>query len=175
MSVPVHASSVRPKPVNRYLPNRANPKRSPNPYASWGSNMPYSHPWTGTTYPTEEPGHWAETIRAIRRVNPDTTIEVLIPDFDCRKELLDIVIDAAPDIIGHNIETVERLTPLVRSRPGTALRWKYSATSPRAARWPKAASCSASERPKPRYWQRSTTWPMRDAPSSRWASTCVPP
>lgn len=58
----------------------------------------------------------AETIRAIRRVNPDTTIEVLIPDFDCRKELLDIVIDAAPDIIGHNIETVERLTPLVRSR-----------------------------------------------------------
>lgn len=43
------------KPVNRYLPNRANPKRSPNPYASWGSNMPYSHPWTGTTYPTEEP------------------------------------------------------------------------------------------------------------------------
>ena len=61
-------------------------------------------------------GHWAETIRAIRRVNPDTTIEVLIPDFDCRKELLDIVIDAAPDIIGHNIETVERLTPLVRSR-----------------------------------------------------------
>ena len=45
-------------------------------------------------------GHWAETIRAIRRVNPDTTIEVLIPDFDCRKELLDIVIDAAPDIIG---------------------------------------------------------------------------
>ena len=40
-------------------------------------------------------GHWAETIRAIRRVNPDTTIEVLIPDFDCRKELLDIVIDEA--------------------------------------------------------------------------------
>ena len=121
-------------------------------------------------------GHWAETIRAIRRVNPDTTIEVLIPDFDCRKELLDIVIDAAPDIIGHNIETVERLTPLVRSRARyrTSLE-VLSLHRLGAARWPKAASCSASERPKPRYWQRSTTWPMRDAPSSRWASTCVPP
>lgn len=60
--------------------------------------------------------HWAATIEAIRKTNPETTIEVLIPDFDCRKELLDIVIDAKPDIIGHNIETVERLTPLARSR-----------------------------------------------------------
>lgn len=60
--------------------------------------------------------HWAETVRTIREVNPDTTIEVLIPDFDGRKELLDVVIDAHPDIIGHNIETVERLTPQVRSR-----------------------------------------------------------
>lgn len=60
--------------------------------------------------------HWAATVRAIRKATPDTTIEVLVPDFDGRKELLDIVIDAAPDIIGHNIETVERLTPLVRSR-----------------------------------------------------------
>lgn len=60
--------------------------------------------------------HWASTIEAIRNSNPDTTIEVLIPDFDCRSELLDIVIAANPDIIGHNIETVERLTPMARSR-----------------------------------------------------------
>lgn len=60
--------------------------------------------------------HWAAVIEAIRRKNPDTTIEVLIPDFDAKEELLDIVIDARPDIIGHNIETVERLTPNVRSR-----------------------------------------------------------
>lgn len=60
--------------------------------------------------------HWADTVRAIRKTNPETTIEVLIPDFDFRTELLDIVIDAAPDIIGHNIETVERLTPIARSR-----------------------------------------------------------
>lgn len=60
--------------------------------------------------------HWAATVRAVRESNPHTTIEVLIPDFDGRTDLLDIVIDTAPDIIGHNIETVERLTPLVRSR-----------------------------------------------------------
>lgn len=60
--------------------------------------------------------HWASTVRAIREANPGTTIEVLIPDFDGHTDLLDIVIDSGPDIIGHNIETVERLTPLVRSR-----------------------------------------------------------
>lgn len=60
--------------------------------------------------------HWAASVRAVREANPDTTIEVLIPDFDGREELIDTVIDSAPDIIGHNIETVARLTPLVRSR-----------------------------------------------------------
>lgn len=60
--------------------------------------------------------HWASTVEAIRKENHDATIELLIPDFDARHELLDVVVAAKPDIIGHNIETVERLTPLVRSR-----------------------------------------------------------
>ena len=60
--------------------------------------------------------HWAKTIRAIRELNPNTIIEVLIPDFDGREDLLDIVIDAQPDILGHNLETVERLSNQVRSR-----------------------------------------------------------
>lgn len=60
--------------------------------------------------------HWTAVIKAIRETNPDTTIEVLIPDLDGREELIDIVLEAGPDIVGHNIETVERLTPLVRSR-----------------------------------------------------------
>jgi lipoic acid synthetase len=60
--------------------------------------------------------HWAATIKAVRNTNPQTTIEVLIPDFDATSGLIDIVIAAKPDIIGHNMETVERLTPLVRSR-----------------------------------------------------------
>jgi len=60
--------------------------------------------------------HWAASVRAVREANPDTTVEVLIPDFDGREESIDTVIGSAPDIIGHNIETVARLTPLVRSR-----------------------------------------------------------
>lgn len=60
--------------------------------------------------------HWAETITAIKNTNPGITIEVLIPDFDNRIELIQKVIGARPDIISHNLETVERLTPLVRSR-----------------------------------------------------------
>lgn len=59
---------------------------------------------------------WADVIRAVRRENPQTTIEVLIPDLYGRADLLDVVLDARPDIVGHNLETVERLTPMVRSR-----------------------------------------------------------
>jgi lipoic acid synthetase len=60
--------------------------------------------------------HWAAVIEAVRAQNPDTTIEVLIPDFDGNTELVDTVLKARPDITGHNIETISRLTPLVRSR-----------------------------------------------------------
>lgn len=66
--------------------------------------------------PDKGASHWAETIREVKSVNPSTTIEVLIPDFDGRRELIEIVAQAKPDIISHNIETVRRLTPLVRSR-----------------------------------------------------------
>jgi len=59
---------------------------------------------------------WAETIATIKRVNPNTTIETLIPDFDGRPELIQMVIDAGPDVISHNLETVRRLTPKIRSR-----------------------------------------------------------
>ncbi len=60
--------------------------------------------------------HWAATVETVRSQNPDTAIEILIPDMDARPDLLDVVAASRPDIIGHNIETVERLTPLVRSR-----------------------------------------------------------
>ena len=57
---------------------------------------------------------WAATIRAVRRRNPNTAIEVLIPDFLGRIEPLDLVLDAKPDILNHNMETVERLQRPVR-------------------------------------------------------------
>ena len=60
--------------------------------------------------------HWAAVVEAVRAQNPNTSIELLIPDLDGHKELLDKVIASHPDIIGHNIETVERLTPLIRNR-----------------------------------------------------------
>lgn len=59
--------------------------------------------------------HWARTIRKIKEKTPNTTIEVLIPDFQGRKELIQQIIDACPDIISHNMETVRRISPLVRS------------------------------------------------------------
>lgn len=59
--------------------------------------------------------HWAQTIREIKRLNPETTTEVLIPDFQGRKKLVDQVIKACPEIISHNMETVKRISPQVRS------------------------------------------------------------
>ena len=60
--------------------------------------------------------HWAETIRAIKEVNPEITLEVLIPDFDGKTELLEIIIAEKPNIISHNLETVRRLTPQIRTK-----------------------------------------------------------
>lgn len=58
--------------------------------------------------------HWAATIRAVREVNPNCKIEVLIPDFEGNDEALDIVLDAQPDVLNHNTETVPRLYQRVR-------------------------------------------------------------
>ncbi len=60
--------------------------------------------------------HWAETIRIIKSVNPACTLEVLIPDFDGKTELIHLIINEKPDIISHNLETVRRLTPLIRTK-----------------------------------------------------------
>ncbi len=57
---------------------------------------------------------WAETIQAIRRANPNTTLETLIPDFQGNKINLDRIIAVKPEIVSHNLETVRRLTREVR-------------------------------------------------------------
>ncbi len=59
-------------------------------------------------------GHWAETIRQVRRLNPGITMETLIPDFQGKPEILDIIIREAPEVVSHNLETVRRLTRQVR-------------------------------------------------------------
>jgi lipoic acid synthetase len=58
--------------------------------------------------------HWAATIRAVRELNPECKIEVLIPDFEGNDEALDVVLDARPDVLNHNTETVPRLYHRVR-------------------------------------------------------------
>jgi lipoic acid synthetase len=60
--------------------------------------------------------HFARTIEAVRAENPQIVIEVLVPDFHNREEAVRKVIDARPHIFNHNLETCERLTPVVRSR-----------------------------------------------------------
>ena len=59
--------------------------------------------------------HWVKTIQAIKTVNPGTTLEVLIPDFQGNLDLVDLIVSACPEIISHNMETVRRLTPQIRS------------------------------------------------------------
>ncbi len=59
---------------------------------------------------------WKNTILKVKQLNPGITQEVLVPDFKGNTDLLQIVIDAEPEVISHNLETVERITPLVRSK-----------------------------------------------------------
>ncbi|WP_188596013.1 lipoyl synthase [Thermocladium modestius] len=61
---------------------------------------------------------YASTVRQIKRVNPGTRVEALIPDFNLNRDSLRAVVEAGPDVVAHNLETVERLTPLVRDRRG---------------------------------------------------------
>ncbi len=59
--------------------------------------------------------HWAETIRQVKKLNPETTLEVLIPDFLGKSHLVQTIIDTGVEVISHNLETVRRLTPKIRS------------------------------------------------------------
>lgn len=59
--------------------------------------------------------HWADTIKQVKEMNPSTTLEVLIPDFQGKRDLIELIVEAKPDIISHNMETVKRISPLVRS------------------------------------------------------------
>jgi lipoic acid synthetase len=59
---------------------------------------------------------WAETIKRVKEINPETTMETLIPDFDGKAENIKKIIDAGPEVISHNIETVKRLAPVIRTK-----------------------------------------------------------
>lgn len=61
-------------------------------------------------------GLWVAAISRVKEVNTNTTMEVLIPDFQGKRELIQRIIDAKPEVISHNLETVERLTRQIRSK-----------------------------------------------------------
>ncbi|MDR2125553.1 MAG: lipoyl synthase [Prevotellaceae bacterium] len=60
--------------------------------------------------------HWAAVIKAVKSKNPAVTMETLIPDFQGRKNLIDLIMKASPEVISHNLETVRRLSKYIRSK-----------------------------------------------------------
>jgi lipoic acid synthetase len=60
--------------------------------------------------------HWVQVLKAVKKENPDTTIEALIPDFQGKGELVSLLLEVHPEVMSHNLETVRRLTKQVRSR-----------------------------------------------------------
>lgn len=68
---------------------------------------------------------WAETVNAVRRISPGTTMETLIPDFQGITKHIDRLIEVAPEVISHNMETVKRLTGRYVFRQNTKEAWKY--------------------------------------------------
>jgi lipoyl synthase len=71
--------------------------------------------------PDQGAGHFASCITEIKKANPQVLVEVLIPDFSGNTDLLGKIVDARPDVIGHNIETVERLSSSTRDRKASYL------------------------------------------------------
>lgn len=76
-------------------------------------------------------GHFAETIRQVKRINPGVGVEVLTPDFQAKRDPIRTVLEAHPEIFAHNVETVERLTPSVRDKRAS---WQQSLEALRIAR-----------------------------------------
>jgi lipoic acid synthetase len=110
---PLPVASAQSRPAAQAPTTPASPHASRSPSATWGSATPSSEreprqaPDGGATI-------FADTIRWIRRLAPETTIEVLIPDFKGNRDALATVMDAQPEILNHNTETVPRLYRRVR-------------------------------------------------------------
>lgn len=102
--------SGRPKPVDRDEPRRV---------AESVKLMALKHVVLTSVDRDDLPdlgvNHWIQVIQELRAMNPTTTVEVLIPDFQGKPELIQKIIDVKPEIVSHNLETVRRLTPQVRS------------------------------------------------------------
>ncbi len=92
------------------------PKKLAKAVEEWGLDYVVITSVCRDDLPDQGASHFADCIREIKNGGGKTLVEVLIPDFTGNKEYLDAIIKAGPDVIGHNIETVERLSPSIRDR-----------------------------------------------------------
>jgi len=99
-------------PLNK--PAADEPERVSNAVSRMGLSFAVITSVTRDDLPDGGAGHFAETIAAIRRMTPGTLVEVLVPDFKGSRQAIERVALAAPDVLGHNVETVPRLYPAVR-------------------------------------------------------------
>jgi lipoyl synthase len=97
-------------------PDPAEPERVAEAAAEMGLRFVVVTSVTRDDLPDEGAGAFAATVRAIRIRLPSSRVEVLTPDFSGRQDLLASVLESGPDVFNHNVETVERLTPAIRSR-----------------------------------------------------------
>jgi lipoyl synthase len=102
-------------------PDEGEPERVAEGVAGLGLRYAVITSVTRDDLPDGGAGHFARTIRAIRRSRPETRVEALIPDFGGDEAALETVLAAGPDILNHNLETVEDLYPKIR-RPAEAYR-----------------------------------------------------
>jgi len=120
-------------------------------------------------------GAIAATIRAIRERSPETNVEVLTSDLKGDAASLQLIIDAAPDVLNHNVETVARLQRAVRPSAGYLRSLTVLARSVRAGLTTKSGSWSGSERAPTKSKRSWRTWRPWACQSPRLASTCVRP
>jgi lipoic acid synthetase len=95
------------------------PENTAKAIASWGLDYVVITSVDRDDLPDGGANHFAQTIRAVKREAPRTLVEVLVPDFREDLEAVETVVKAEPHVFGHNIETIERLTPKVRDPRAT--------------------------------------------------------
>jgi lipoic acid synthetase len=98
----------------RTLPAADEPERVSKAVSLMGLSFVVITSVTRDDLPDGGAGHFAQTVTAIRRMSPQTLVEVLVPDFKGSRQAIERVAMAAPDVLGHNVETVPRLYPAVR-------------------------------------------------------------
>ena len=92
------------------------PERLGKVVRQWGLNYAVITSVCRDDLPDQGAGHFARCVTEIRKASPNTLVELLIPDFRCDENCLKAITESSPDVVGHNVETVRRLTPMVRDR-----------------------------------------------------------